>query len=370
VRGAEKKDRVSIQARPSGRAADNEDFGERPAVDVVAGRAVNRLETGGDELPYQKPVQGQPDGRCTVCGSPANILKTEFKVGTVVDCSRCGDFQVDHVVADELGLPLQVEKERALASHLIRRLQKRGRAVLNREFFASLARQSLPTPAELCDNFLLWVAGQMDGRIGRIVGTDREISDPDILAEIGAIDAGAARWAAMALKDAKLVDLEFIGATNQFRTGLTPPGWNRIEELQRAHVASRFAFFARKFANADLDRVFTECLQAAVKQTGYDLRTVTQKAGHIDAIIEDEIRRCRFLIADLSDDNAGAYWEAGFAEGLGKPVIYVCRDGVKTHFDTDHRQTVRWDLAKLSETAARLKAVIRNTLLGDANQDD
>jgi hypothetical protein len=32
--------RLSLQARPSGRAADNEDFGERPAVDLVAGRAM------------------------------------------------------------------------------------------------------------------------------------------------------------------------------------------------------------------------------------------------------------------------------------------------------------------------------------------
>jgi nucleoside 2-deoxyribosyltransferase len=72
----------------------------------------------------------------------------------------------------------------------------------------------------------------------------------------------------------------------------------------------------------------------------------------------------------LSDAIAGAYWEAGLAEGLGKPVIYICRDGIETHFDTDHRQTVRWDLTRLGETAARLKAVIRNTLLGDAKQDD
>jgi hypothetical protein len=247
-------------------------------------------------LPYQKPDQGKSDGGCTVCTSPANILRTEFQVGTVVNCSRCGDFEVDHVIAEDVPLPLRDEKQRALASYLIRKLQKAGRAVLTREFFISLRTLSLPRPAELCDNLLLWFAEQTDGRIGRIVGVGKEISDPDILAEIGAIDAGATRWAAQALKDAKLVNLEFIGSTNQFRAGLTPAGWSRVEELQRAHVTSRFAFFARKFANADLDRVFAECLQPAVKQTGYDLRTVTQRAGHIDAIIEDEIRRCRFLI--------------------------------------------------------------------------
>ena len=72
---------------------------------------------------------------------------------------------------------------------------------------------------------------------------------------------------------------------------------------------------------------------------------------------------------------AGAYWEAGFAEGLGKPVIYICRakEGdaeKKTHFDANHRHTVRWDLSTLDETAKKLKAVIRNTLLGDAKQED
>jgi nucleoside 2-deoxyribosyltransferase len=111
-------------------------------------------------------------------------------------------------------------------------------------------------------------------------------------------------------------------------------------------------------------------LRQAVADTGFELRIVTQKAGHIDAIVEDEIRRCRFLVADLSNANAGAYWEAGLAQGLGKPVIYICREGIQTHFDTDHRQTVRWELNKISETAARLKAVIRNTLLGDAKQED
>ncbi len=35
------------------------------------------------------------------------------------------------------------------------------------------------------------------------------------------------------------------------------------------------------------------------------------------------------------------------AEGLGKPVVYICRADVKTHFDTDQRHTLRWDLEQL-----------------------
>jgi nucleoside 2-deoxyribosyltransferase len=139
-------------------------------------------------------------------------------------------------------------------------------------------------------------------------------------------------------------------------------------------VSSSFAFFARQFKNAELDDVYTRCLRPAVNAIGYDLRTVTQQPGLVDAVIEDEIRRCRFLLADLSDDNAGAYWEAGLAEGLGKPVIYICRakDGAaekRTHFDTNHRHTIRWDPSSLDDTATQLKALIRNTLLGDAKRE-
>ena len=133
---------------------------------------------------------------------------------------------------------------------------------------------------------------------------------------------------------------------------------------------------ARRFNNPDLDKLYDTCLRNAVASTGYELRTATQRAGLIDAVIEDEIRRCRFVVADLSDKNDGAYWEAGFAEGLGKPVVYICcatderGEQIATHFDANHRQTVRWNLASLQDFERKLKAVIRNTLLGDADQTD
>jgi nucleoside 2-deoxyribosyltransferase len=218
----------------------------------------------------------------------------------------------------------------------------------------------------MSDNLLLTIAERVEGRPGRPISLPHD--DSRLAASIGAVDSADVLWAVRNLEEQNLIKGTWGG---WFSNGwLTAFGWARIEELKRAHVASRYAFFARKFANDDLDTLYKNCLRQATSDTGFELRTVTQKAGHIDAIIEDEIRRCRFLIADLSDHNAGAYWEAGLAEGLGKPVIYICRDGTETHFDTDHRQTVRWHLTKFDETAARLKAVIRNTLLGDAKQDD
>jgi hypothetical protein len=281
-------------------------------------------------------------------------------------------------------LPFENLKERALASYTIRRMQKpRARPTLTSEFFEALRFQSLPTPAEAIDNLIVWLADQADGRPGK--ETEIAYSNPTLLGIVGVVGPEDIRWIVESVKSQRLL----VGTSNSKlpdRSGpvidrhlgcqLTALGWQRFEELKRAKISSQHAFFARKFSNPDLDHVFEKCLCPAVEQTGYKLRTVTQRAGLIDAVIEDEIRRCRFLIADLSDDNAGAYWEAGFAEGLGKPVIYLCRskaeDGApkKTHFDADHRHTVRWDLASLDQTARNLKAVIRNTLLGDAKQTD
>jgi nucleoside 2-deoxyribosyltransferase len=83
-----------------------------------------------------------------------------------------------------------------------------------------------------------------------------------------------------------------------------------------------------------------------------------------------------FLIADLTDHNNGAYWEAGYAEGLGKPVIYTCRKDVfedkenTTHFDTNHHLTVVWEHDKLDDAVKQLKATIRATLPENAKMED
>jgi hypothetical protein len=302
---------------------------------------------------------------CLICRSPASV-RSQLTYSDVENCPRCGNYRVERIAIDDVPLPLTDIKKIAVTSYFVRKLQSGKRPILSREFFDEISKQELPSPSDLADNLLLFIAERWGNRPGATLSVPH--TDPSFASAIGAVDQEDVLWAARELDTEKLIKGEWLG---HFANGhITGSGWRRIEQLRRAHIASRYAFFARKFANTDLDRVYAECLKPAVKQTGYELKPVTPKAGHIDAIIENEIRRCRFLIADLSDDNAGAYWEAGFAEGLGKPVIYICREGVTTHFDTNHRQTVRWDLARLEDTAKKLKAVIRNTLLGDANQND
>ena len=79
-----------------------------------------------------------------------------------------------------------------------------------------------------------------------------------------------------------------------------------------------------------------------------------------------QIRDAAFVIADLSHDNLGAYWEAGYAEGLGKPVIYICERGKfeekQTHFDTNHCTTVLWSTDDPDQFRRELIATLRRSL--------
>lgn len=76
--------------------------------------------------------------------------------------------------------------------------------------------------------------------------------------------------------------------------------------------------------------------------------------------------------------NQGAYFEAGFAEGLGLPVIYTRRNDVfkftrkdeRPHFDTNHTTMMVPHPNNLDDSGKELTATIRNTLPADAKLDD
>ena len=86
--------------------------------------------------------------------------------------------------------------------------------------------------------------------------------------------------------------------------------------------------------------------KAAVEATGNEVYYVDLDAhnGNISDKIIEEIRNCKFLVADFTCQNAGVYYEAGYAKGIGKTVIYTCRqdDFVNVHFDIKQIQFVIW----------------------------
>lgn len=153
-------------------------------------------------------------------------------------------------------------------------------------------------------------------------------------------------------------------------------GWDYYEEQKPGRSNYRKAFMAMKFGDAELNLIVENVFKVAARQTGFELQMLsdTPKAGLIDDRLRVEIQSSDFVVADLTHDNQGAYWEAGYAEGLGKPVIYTCKkskfEEARTHFDTNHHLTVIWESLNQEQAIADLKATIRATLPHLAKQND
>ena len=172
------------------------------------------------------------------------------------------------------------------------------------------------------------------------------------------------------IKTAEPTDL--IGSGSLFTdVDLTLEGWERYEAEKRGQISGDYGFLAMEFGDSALESFAKEIVKPIVKrELGYDLVDMrdASQAGIIDNIMRIKIRDAAFVIADLTHDNRGAYWEAGYAEGLGKPVVYICEqhkfDDEKTHFDTNHCTTIPWskDKSKHDIFKRNLIATLRRSL--------
>ncbi len=145
---------------------------------------------------------------------------------------------------------------------------------------------------------------------------------------------------------------------------ISPKGWVYIDSLRRGNPQSKIGFIAMWF-DKSMNDVFL-ALEKATAGAGYDPLRIDRKQHNnkIDDEIVAGIRRSKFLVADLTGHRGGVYFEAGFAMGLGLPVIWTCReDDLKgTHFDTRQYNFIVWTEDKLPELAKALQNRIEATI--------
>jgi nucleoside 2-deoxyribosyltransferase len=115
--------------------------------------------------------------------------------------------------------------------------------------------------------------------------------------------------------------------------------WEILENLQKTEVGNKHAFVAMWF-DESMNDYYKDGIKKAIEEAGYvpvriDLQDFNEKI--CDEIIA-EIKRTKFLIADFSKLRSGVFFEAGFAKGLGREVIFTVREAdieeLKLHFDT------------------------------------
>jgi hypothetical protein len=308
--------------------------------------------------------------KCIMCGEKYAYFKHDGLV-YFFKCSECGDFSIEFGAYEDKFKKLN-EKEKVLVRHYLYKAQQNNKGegrLINSKWLEKVLENKPPSLAEQADNLLLYLSehgknANFDSddyrKYGHILGLQKkEVFKALIkgMAIDGLLEPSIA-------KDTTSVDRR----TTWAKSVLTLQGWRKVEELQKGNPLGYKAFMAMQFGDKEMDKMLIECFKPAVKDTGYDLKKLDDKkeSGIIDNILRQRIREARFVVVDLTHDNSGAYWEAGLAEGLGKPVIYTCKkavfdgiEGKKPHFDVNHCQTVIWDPSDPEEAKENLKATIR-----------
>jgi hypothetical protein len=133
--------------------------------------------------------------------------------------------------------------------------------------------------------------------------------------------------------------------------------------MSSPNSTSAQGFVAMDFAVSMRD-VWTNGFDPGIRAAGFAPMRIDSKdyVGGITDEIMSEIRKSRFVVADYTGQKSGVYFEAGFALGLGLPVIPTCRaDQIKSlHFDIRHLNTLPWKTpADLADSLGkRIRAVV------------
>lgn len=310
-------------------------------------------------------------GTCPICNKkterwnePIGVEINEF------NCLICGEYKIvrtlRHSISDQISSP----ENHASLSNWIRKNQNH---TLDTRNIKSLINLNIPTPIERANNLFVFIQEKLkyvgDGLPIRYTkniiqsieeGTlESVIDDKDefyhsliqFVPQFYSYSFSYKASEILSLIDDFLVKaLGYLEKVEKAGYGvfgrseswvITSSGWSFINELKQG-INSSQGFIAIDFHD-DYDPPL-RWIKTAITNAGYT--PMCLKGYDHNEIIDYEmylqIKKSKFLIADLSSNNNGSYYEAGYALGLGKELILTCRDGSQTHFDTSHRLLTKW----------------------------
>ena len=312
------------------------------------------------------------DQACPICNRLSQVTALNVRDADRVDCTVCGRFEISWEAKQYLQNVLLDDIKKIAISHWLYNQSPDGEKIIVltgdivSKVFPNLKQPSID---EQFTNLISYL-----GNNAKSPDQPVSIFNNRFSSIVGSFAVEGANYIINYLEKNNLVQR---GTGNNVITSLilTPEGWERFGRINKGEVNSKKVFMAMKYDDQLLIDAY-KFFQYAVEETGFKLNILDEvlKAGLIDDQLRVNIRQAKFILADLTRSNAGAYWEAGFAEGLGKQVIYLCEksywEANKTHFDTNHHTTVIWSLPTIEEDMKKLKATIRTSFPTEAIMED
>lgn len=308
---------------------------------------------------------------CPICNfSEAQVSGHPTRDALIVDCPQCGRYQISRTAA--VNLNSLAENLRWKVSAWINEF---GTDMISSSDIDQAIASKTPSLHHRADRMVRWLAREFPPGTSfslNQLGTGKPFEDladgqPTIfgnfvvashLVPVGWNQSIDEMWFMVTEVLKKELGL-LSGDDHIFQ--LSPKGLLYLEGRQSPITHS---VFCAMWFNKEVLPLWTSVIDPAVREAGYEPLRIDGKQhnGKIDDEIMASIRSARFVIADFTGNRGGVYYEAGFAHGLGLPVIFMCRADDDLHFDIRQYNCIFWKPDDLNEARERLRNRIRATL--------
>jgi len=347
---------------------------------------------------------------CFLCGRSCTILVPADFAGEIYECSSCGDYFLERRIRINFR---DCDLERRKASHLAaeRRIHNKPGFALGitddltmeinhvkwQYFTMETFLKDYPKDSvEIFDRTLLNFAQLSDFpgkpfRVKRITNGDNWEPErfitfcndwADFINLVILLERDGFLEIASVMKNnatqQEIKGVERVILAKDFDTiplRILSKGLQRIRELKSQAAGDQSQAFVAMWFDPSRDKFF-DVMEKAAKDAGFDKCLRIDNKEHNNKICDEiiaEIRKSQCLIADFTGNRGGVYFEAGFALGLGIPVIWLVDDhwwnekdehGNRIndiHFDT--RQYAHINYTNEDDLHERLKNRIEATIL-------
>ena len=284
-------------------------------------------------------------------------------------CAFCGEFEINgfrmvgHFHLNDSEPKPAKDMELCIA---LRHLYDDSKLVSEIRMYEDIARikQSVripSSPLELLDILLLYIHRKTK-RLDQYV-----IIIPPIYPLLYIEDKDEFNYLVHFAKQLEYVYVDHAVNSLEHKFKLLLKGWERISQLVSGSLKTKQIFIAMKFDSPILDDAYEKGILKALGELGFHAHRVDKDdyLGKVCEKIIAEINQSDFIIADFSYHRGNVYFEAGYALGQRKPVIWCCKKGSthKLQFDTRQYNHIVWENPQ--DLYEKLTNRIRATILID-----
>ena len=286
-------------------------------------------------------------GRCPICDTHAQEVDSSDHSNQILwDCARCGRYWF--FLSSHSSIRNCDSEGKVKISGFVYDQNRNGlEPKLTREVLERIVSRPMPSVGERAERLLTEVV-----RCQKKLGDHIEVYMPWWIAATYSLDEYELAFLVRMLSERGFIrQLSDAGECE-----ILPNGHVEADKLNRRMTQSDKGFVAMSFDPLLLE-AYEQGFRLGVMRAGYDPLRI-DRVEHVNRIDDEIIARIRtslFVVADFTGHRGGVYFEAGFALGLDRPVIWTCRkDDMKNlHFDIRQYNTIDWK--SYDELASRLQ---------------